>query len=111
VTRRARQGPVLVTIWWRDIPAQVNAQDGSRREQRILPRRFQWAIERAAKRADLTDVHDFTAQWRRTEQPCPGDLLAAAMAEAGRLEAAHPEERLRSLIRSGGVDGGPELAP
>lgn len=109
MSRRDRHGPTLVTIWWRDVPAQVNGQEGGRRAQVVLPRRFQWTIERAAKRAGLTDVHEFTAQWRRTTQVCAGDVETAAREEAARLVALHPEARLRFLIRSGGLADGPEI--
>lgn len=113
MNRRLRQGPLVVTIWWRDIPAQVNGQDGTRREQVELPPRFRWAIERAAKRGGLTDVHEFTRQWRRTSVPGEAgvDLGEAVRAAAARLVADHPEERLRYLVRTGGLDDGPELPP
>ncbi len=113
MSRRERSGAQVVTIWWRDIPAQVNGQAGARREQVPFPRRFQWAIERAAKRAGLTDVHEFTRQWRRTTVAVPEgqDVAALARAEAARLVARHPEEELRRLIRTGGLADGPELPP
>ena len=113
MSRRERRGGEIVTIWWRDIPAQVNGQHGARREQNELPPRFRWAIERAAKRAGLTDVHEFTHQWRRTSEPCPDgvDIADAAQAVAVRLVADHPEDRLRHLVRTGGLGDGPELPP
>ena len=46
----------LVTIYWRDIPAQVTAQRGRSREKALLDARFQDAIDRAAIVAGLTDT-------------------------------------------------------
>ena len=43
----------LVTIYWRDIPAQVTAQAGRHREKALLDARFQHAIDRAATVATL----------------------------------------------------------
>ncbi len=87
----------LVTIYWRDIPAQVNAQSGRVREQRILPRRFHRAIERATRRADITTSDDYVRQWRREAVPCGDDLLAAALAGAASAEERYPQERLWAL--------------
>ena len=44
----------LVTIYWRDIPAQVTAQRGRSREKALLDARFQDAIDRAALVAGLS---------------------------------------------------------
>jgi hypothetical protein len=114
MSRRDRRAPALITIWWRDIPAQVNGQAGALREQVVLPWRFQWAIECAAKKADLTDVHEFTKQWHRTEAPFAGDIteLARATAEAGeRLDHDYDQQRLDVLVLGGGVALPPGSAP
>jgi hypothetical protein len=117
MTRRDRRHPAVITIWWRDIPAQVNGLGGAQREQVLLPWRFQWAIECAAKKADLTDVHEFTKQWRRTEITWDGDitdpreLAQAARATAAQLEAAYDQPRLDVLVLSGGVELPADSAP
>ena len=87
----------LVTIFWRDIPAQINAQSGRVREQRVLPRRFQRAIERATRKADITTADVYVRQWRRESRPCGDDLLTEALAGAAALEDAYPQERLFAL--------------
>ena len=46
----------LVTIYWRDIPAQVTAQQGRNREKALLDARFQHAIDRAAMVAGMDDT-------------------------------------------------------
>ena len=75
---RGSKGPELVVIYWRDIPAQVNAQLGRERHQVLLPDKFQRAVDRAKRKAHIYTAHEDIAQWRRESQPCEGDLEAAA---------------------------------
>ena len=93
-----------MVIFWRDIPAQVNARSGEERHQVLLPYRFQKAVDRATKVAGKKTAHEHVAEWRRRSFPITGDPLAAAQAEAARLDAAFPTERLRTLVASGGWD-------
>ena len=93
----------LVTILWRDIPAQVLARQGRTTERWVLPGRFQEAIDRAATRAGLTSEDDYVAEWRRESQECGDDLLAEVKAEAARLEEAYGEGMLGRLIANGGL--------
>lgn len=94
----------LVTIFWRDIPAQVNAQAGRRRHQLVLDRRFQLAIDRAAMVAGKKTAQEYVAEWRRESRPCGDDLEAEAGAEHARLEAAFDRDRLNRLVDNGGID-------
>lgn len=96
--RRGQRG--LVTIWWRDIPAQVTAGTA----KALLDARFQHAIDRAAVVAGLTDTSSYVAEWRRVTGPVDGDPTDAATAEAERLDAAYPPDRLEALVRAGGVE-------
>ncbi len=93
----------LVTILWRDIPAQVLAKNGRVAERRVLPGRFQDAIDRAATRAGLTSDDDYLAEWRRETRECSDDLAAEVRAEEERLLATFSEAVLASYIRSDGV--------
>lgn len=106
MSRRGRRAASssIVTILWRDIPAQVNAGGGDERSQRILPRRFQKAIDRAAMVAGKTQASDYVAEWRRVSVPLAGEPEAAAVAEAERLEAEFPRERLDRFVAAGGWD-------
>lgn len=97
----------LVTIYWRDIPAQVNAQEGRTRHQLLLSARFQRATQRAAVVSRQKNAHDFVKHWRRTDRPCGDNLEAEAAAEAARIEAAYPPERLAALVEAGGVEPTP----
>ena len=99
----------LVTIWWRDIPTQVNAQQGRTRHRAVLPRRFQRAVDEAAMAAGLTQASDYVAEWRRTSEPhtgptTPGALRTAADAAAARFDADYPKERLVALSRNHGFE-------
>lgn len=94
----------LITIYWRDIPAQVTARAGRRKSAVQLDDRFQVAIDRAAAVAGLTTTNDYLEEWRRETEPCDGDLDAVVQAAADELEAAFDQTRLAALIRSGGID-------
>jgi Virulence factor len=94
----------LVTIYWRDIPAQVNAQSGRVREKVILPGRFQNAIDKATVAAELFTYHEFVKHWRRTDHACGDDLAAEAAAEAERVALAYPASRLEQLVSNLGFE-------
>jgi len=101
----------LTTIWWRDIPAQVVARDGRRQEKQVLHSRFQVAIDKAAAQAGKSAYDDYIEEWHHIQRPCGDDLEAEVVAEADRLETAYSKKHLGELIQSGGIAGGPVLAP
>ena len=99
----------LITLFWRDIPAQVIAESGrgrNRQQAKIeLPRRFAIAIDAAAMRDGADSTDDYLAEWRRSEPvPCGDDLDAEAAKLAADLEADYPAERVRQLVELGGFD-------
>ncbi len=94
----------LTTIFWRDIPAQVQCRNGRERHSAVLPDRFQVAIDRAAMRAGLAGSDAYLEAWRRESRECGTDLAAEAEAEAERLAVAYPPDRLAALVESGGVE-------
>ncbi len=104
--RRRGGGPRLTTIWWRDIPAQVNGVEDDRKAQWILPQRFQVAIDRAAMIGDASDTDAYVAQWRQTVagiEPDPSTTLEGrAKAEAARLDTEYDKERLKAIVDNGG---------
>lgn len=90
-------------IYWRDIPAQVKVRDGRRRLSRPLAGRFQDAIDEAAMRAGVVSTDDYLAEWRSTPwEARVGEPEAVAAELAAELEAAYPDERLRTLIAGRG---------
>ena len=94
----------LTVTWWRDIPSGVMAGHGRTARRVPLPDRFQQAIDRAAARAGLEAEDAYLAEWRRESRPCSDSLEAEAEAEAARLEAAYPAERLNRLVAARGLD-------
>src|SRR5687768_150648 len=94
---------VLSVIWWRDIPAQVIAKDRRQSHKIVLHPRFQVAIDRAAVRAGMKQFDRYIEQWRKEQRPCGDDLKGEAEAEAARLEAEYPKERLNALAAAGGA--------
>ena len=101
----------LTIIWWRDIPAQIIARDGRRQSTLVLHPRFQGAIDKAAARAGKSSYDDYIEEWRREQRPCDDDIEAAVTTTSDQLETEYTKHRLAELIQTGGVDGGPILAP
>jgi hypothetical protein len=99
----------LITIWWRDIPMQVIAREGRQSEKRVLDRRFQIAVDKAAMKSGKKSYGDYIEEMRRAERPIDAgaDLATVADAEAARLDAVYTKEVLRGLVASGGE--GPRL--
>ena len=81
--RREGAGPEVVVIYWRDIPAQVNAQRDRDRHQVLLPAQFQRAIDRAKRKAKIYTAQEDVAQWRRESRPCGDDLAEEADRRGG----------------------------
>ena len=101
--------PHLITLFWRDIPAQVIAESGrgrNRQQAKIeLPRRFAIAIDAAAMKDGADSTDDYLADWRRASPvECGDDLDAEAAKLAANLKADYPAERVRGLVENGGLE-------
>ena len=96
--------PKLITIYWRDIPAQVIGQQGRQRIKQELDKRFAVAIDRAAMRAGKGSSDAYLSEWRRETSRCDadGELRQIAAGEVARLESEFSDERLVALIRNHG---------
>ena len=95
--------PDVVIIYWGDIPAQVVVGKGRRGVKRVLPERFEQAIDRAAMKVGAADTDAYLAEWRRAEPyEVEGTAEEAARAEAARLEAEYDSERIKTLIANEG---------
>lgn len=92
----------LITIWWRDIPMQVIAREGRRSAKRVLDKRFQFAVDKAAMNAGKKSYGAYIEEMRRAERDCGADIEAEADAELARLEAVYTQKVLHGLIKSGG---------
>jgi hypothetical protein len=94
--------PKLITIYWRDIPAQVIGQQGRKRVKQELDKRFAVAIDRAAMRAGKGSSSAYLEEWRRASRPCEGEIEAAVREEVARLEAQFPDDLLEATVKNGG---------
>ena len=92
----------LITVYWRDIPAQVIAKERRESVKVKLSERFSDAIDRAAMRAGKGSSDAYLADWKRVNAACSGDLRAEAEAEAARCEREYDKDRLLALIRNKG---------
>lgn len=93
----------LITVWWRDIPAQVIGKAGRQQAKVQLSKRFMEAIDRAAMRAGKGGSDDYLADWRRTTQACLDNLNQATAAAAAQLEEAYSDADLAVLVKRKGV--------
>jgi hypothetical protein len=93
----------LTIVYWRDIPSQVIARSGRANEKRMLPDRFQEAIDMAAMRDGASGSDAYLADWRRTDPvECGEGLAAEAERAAAELDAGFDKDRLKALIGNGG---------
>ncbi|PJA60719.1 MAG: hypothetical protein CO163_02200 [Rhodobacterales bacterium CG_4_9_14_3_um_filter_71_31] len=95
--------PLVTTVYWRDIPAQIIVGQGRRAAKRQLPERFEQAIDRCAMKIGARDSDAYLAEWRRgAPVEVAGEQDAVADAEAARLEATYDAAALKALIASDG---------
>ncbi len=102
MARSGRTSREVIVIYWRDIPAQVNAQEGRDRHQVVLGGKFQRAIDRAKRKAKIYTADEEVAQWRRESRPITGDLASEAKAAADAIEHEYRRDRLGLLAYYGG---------
>lgn len=94
-----------ITLYWRDIPAQIIIRKGRATEKRELPERFIRAIDACAMRVGAKDGEAYLSQWRRgTPQPCSDDLAVEADAAIADLVQSYDDDRLKALVRAEGFD-------
>jgi len=101
----------LTVIRWRDIPMQIVVRDdagGSAR--RLLPERFQEAVDAAAMVAGLIGSDDYTEQMQMDRSPVGDDLEAEATAAEEAVLAEWDDEALKVAIRAGGYKGGEDVS-
>lgn len=94
----------VVTVYWRDIPAQVIVGKGRRAAKAQLPERFEQAIDRCAMKVGAKDDDAYLAEWRKAppvEVEGVDDQTVAA-AEAARLDKEYDQDRIRALIANDG---------
>ncbi len=98
--------PNVITVFWRDIPAQVIVGKGRRAAKIQLPERFEQAIDRCAMKVGAKEDDAYLAEWRKvgpTSVDGESDQ-AVAETEAARLETEFDLERIKTLIANDGWD-------
>lgn len=94
----------LITIYWRDIPAQVIGRVGRDNHKLELAPRFAEAIDRAAMRAGKGSSDLYLAEWRReSEETDAAEIGAQVARRVAELEAAWPPELLERVTKAGGL--------
>ena len=82
-------------MYWKHIPSQVKAWDESSEVKRMLPDRFQVAIDAYAMKDGSTDMDAYLDGWKwgpvEQRDGAPDEVLAAVVSE---LDAANPRARL-----------------
>ena len=96
--------PQVVTVYWRDIPAQVIVGKGRRAAKKPLAERFEQAIDRCAMKIGAKDADAYLAEWRKAEpvNVDGDDDQTVADAEVARLEAEYDVDRIKQLIAHDG---------
>lgn len=92
-----------ITVYWRDIPAQVIVKKGRKAAKRELSLRFTEAIDRCAMRTGAAESEDYLAEWRKGEPVSVSDDLELEADNAAKaLEEQYDKERLVALVKSEG---------
>jgi len=93
----------LITVYWRDIPAQVIAKRGRESVKKVLPSRFAKAIDKAAMRAGRGSSDLYLSDWRRDIRGCDGDMEQAVNDAVARLEDRFSPPVLNAVVQAGGI--------
>jgi hypothetical protein len=94
----------LISIYWRDIPAQVVGREGRKNVKQQLAPRFAKAIDRAAMRAGRGSSDAYLADWRRETEIVDGDIEVLVAERVALLESRFGDEYLESVVKAGGVE-------
>jgi hypothetical protein len=101
----------LTLIKWRDIPMQIVVRDDAGRSaRRLLPERFQEAVDAAAMVAGLIGSDDYTEQMAMERSDVSDDLEAEAQAAEDAVLQEWTEDVLKVAIRAGGYKGGADVS-
>ena len=86
-------------MYWKEFPAQVNAEDEQGVVKAMLPERFQQAIDAAAMAENSSDSDSYLAGWEwrpiKEKESNAQDTVKRLVAE---LKEAYPQDRLSKMI-------------
>ncbi len=93
----------LFITYWRDIPSQITVKAGRKKAKRLLPERFQEAIDMAAMRSGAAGTDAYLLEWRRGEAvEVNGDLEAIADEKLQQLEQQFATKTVDELVKNYG---------
>jgi len=93
----------LISIYWRDIPAQVVGRQGRTNAKKELDPRFAKAIDRAAMRAGRGSSDAYLEDWRRETEIVAGDLQELVATRVAELESRFDDDYLEAVVKAGGL--------
>lgn len=101
--------PRIITVFWRDIPAQIIAEDGkgrSRKQIKLeLAKRFMVAIDAAAMKSGSQSNEDYLENWRKSEPiEISSDMVKETKLLKQNFEKIYDSFRLRKIIDNGGYE-------
>ena len=99
----------IIILYWRDIPAQVIAEQGrgrNRKQAKIeLDKQFSIAIDAAAMKSGADSSDDYLSDWRRSKLTEISDNLEfEAEKLKSELETKYTNDKLKELIANGGFE-------
>ena len=94
----------LISIYWRDIPAQVVGRQGRTNVKKELEPRFAKAIDRAAMRAGRGSSDAYLEDWRRETEMVSGDLEELVAERVASLQSKFDDEFLERVVKAGGLN-------
>tara|TARA_Y100000766_G_scaffold161227_1_gene138478 strand:- start:324 stop:644 length:321 start_codon:yes stop_codon:yes gene_type:complete len=97
----------IITVYWRDIPAQVIAEEGRGRKRKQvkleLAKKFIVAIDAAAMKSGADGSDDYLNDWRRSlPEKISDNLDLEAVKLKNEIEEKFTNEILKELISNGG---------
>jgi hypothetical protein len=91
-------------MYWKHIPAQVKAWDEGGEVKRLLPDRFQAAIDAYAMKDGSTEMDAYLEAWRWSDvQERPGSAQEIADALVQEFDVANPRSKLMSPVNEEGT--------
>ncbi len=96
----------LIITSWRDIPAQITVKAGRRNiAKRILPERFEKAIDMCAMRVGAKDDDAYLAEWRKSDPVDVSDDIEVEAEKAMKMiDETYDMQRLKQLIEAEGFE-------
>ena len=99
----------ILTVYWRDIPTQIIAEDGKGRNRKKikleLSKRFMISVDSSAMIANCQDSENYLQYWRKSE---PTEISKNLEKEANllkkNLEETYDNFRLKELVKNGGYE-------